>query len=182
MERKTKPPDKNDRVAPDFCAKTPLMEQRRWIERCIWNLLNAVGKPSPTILEANCTDGWNTEVFLQRGARVEAVCSSKEHLDFARRRAPDAKFHLTSVDFEPETFDAIWCMNVVDSLKASAASNICADFARILKSKGFLAFNCKSETEENLPALQEKFDIISRENYPQEFFPEKIIQITARKR
>ncbi|MBU1936229.1 class I SAM-dependent methyltransferase [bacterium] len=182
MERKTKPLDKNNRVALDFCAKTPLMEKRRCVERFIWKLLDAVKKPSPTILEANCTDGWDTEIFLQRGAHIAAVCSSEKHLDFAQRRAPDAEFHLTSIDFEPETFDAIWCINVLDSLKPSAASKICTDFARILKPKGLLAFNCKTEIEEMLLVLQEKFEIIFREEYPEDFFPEKTVQITARKR
>ena len=182
MERKTKPPYKNDRVALDFCVKTPLMEKRRWIERCIWKLLNTAKKPSPKILEANCTDGWDTEIFLQRGAHVVSVCSSGEHLDFARRRAPDAEFHLTNTDFESETFDAIWCMNAFDSFEPSAAAKTFADFSSLLKPKELLAFNCKTETEEELLALADEFEIILREYSPAEFFPEKTIQITARKR
>ncbi len=169
MERETKTPEIFSRVALDFCARTPLVEKRRWMERCIWKLLEAAKKPSPKILEANCTDGWDTEIFLQRGARVAAVCSSKEHLDFAKRRAPDAEFHLTYRDFKPETFDAVWCMNAFDSLE------FISGFSLLLKPNGLLAFNCKGYFENEL--LKANFKILERESSPEGFY-----LITTRKR
>jgi len=180
MERETKPLENFSRVALDFCARTPLVENRRWIERCIWKLLDALKKPSPKILEANCTDGWDTEIFLQRGARVSAVCSSQERLDFARRRAPDAEFHLTNSDSKSETFDAVWCINVFQSLTLDAAPKIFKEFARVLKLNGLLIFNLKNDAV--IEMLKTNFEILERESYPEECFEKELFLITAQKR
>ena len=175
MEREMKTSEIFSRVALDFCARTPLVEYRRWMERCIWKLLDAAKKPSPTILEANCTDGWDTEIFLQRGARVVSICSSQEHLDFARRRVPDAEFHLTNTDFESETFDAIWCMSIFQSLTLDTAPKIFKEFARVLKPNGLLVFNFKNDAENEI--LKTHFKILERESSPEGFY-----LITTRKR
>lgn len=180
METKKIPNKKPERVALDFCGKTSLVEKRRWMERCIWKLLGMLRKRSPVILEAACTDGRDTEIFVQRGARVVSICSSQKQLEFARRRAPEAEYHLSDIDLKPEIFDAVWCIDKIDSLSHDDAAKIFTDSSCVLKPKGLLAFNSKGDVE--IETLKAHFEILEREPCPEEFFEKGFYQVTARKR
>ena len=172
-----------ERVALDFCAKTELVEARRWMERLIWKLLDAVGKSAPLVLEANCVDGRDTEIFLQRGARIVSVCASEKQLEFARRRVPDCDFRLLNLehlDLPAEKFNAVWWVG--HPMAKSDTRQILSKLARVLKSNGLLTFDIRTDVGENLDELKTllpRFEILECESYPIDFFTNGLMHITA---
>jgi SAM-dependent methyltransferase len=185
MESTQKP--LGERVAFDFSAKTELVHARRWIERCILKLLDALKKPSPLVLEAACVGGWDTEVFLRKGARVISACPSQKLLDYAQRRVPGGDFRfvdLEYLDLPPGQFDAVWCIGLVDKLTPDSTAKILAGFARVLKHGGLLAFNSSASNErtQDLVESLSQYRILSREPYPKEPFEKGLWHITAQKR
>ena len=185
MESTQKP--LSERVAFDFSAKTELVHARRWIERCILKLLDALKKPSPLVLEAVCVGGWDTEIFLRSGARVVSICPSHKLLDYVQRRVPGGDFRLLNLehfDLPSGEFDAVWCIDLVDKLTPDSTARIFAGFARVLKHGGLLAFNSTASDEKirDVMELSRMFDILTRESYPEELFERGLCCIIARKR
>jgi SAM-dependent methyltransferase len=186
MKQASSQSKKGERVALDFCAKTELVEARRWMERLIWKLLDVVGKSAPLVLEANCMDGRDTEIFLQRGARIVSVCSSEKQLEFARRRVPDGDFRLLDLlrlDLPDGEFDAVWCVG--HQMAKSDTRQILSELAGVLKSNGLLTFDIRTDVGENLDELKmllPQFEILECESYPIDFFTNGLMHITARKR
>ena len=177
---------RTERIALDFCAKTGLVEARRWMERLIWKLLDAVGKSAPLVVEANCVDGRDTEIFLQRGARIVSVCASEKQLEFARRRVPDGDLRLLNLerlDLPTEKFDAVWWVG--HQMAKSDTWQILSELARVLKSNGLLTFDIRTDVGENLDELKTllpQFEILECESYPIDFFTNGLMHITACKR
>ncbi|MFH1010886.1 MAG: class I SAM-dependent methyltransferase [bacterium] len=185
MKQASSQSKKGERVALDFCAKTELVEARRWTERLIWRLLNAVGKPSPLVLVANCTDGRDTEIFLQRGARIVSICASEKQLEFARRQVPSGDFcllNLECLDLPAEEFDAVWCVGL--QMTNSNSHQILSELARVLKSGGILAFDWGRETTKTVGDVSDflsGFVLVERESYPEDLFAGGIEHIMMRK-
>jgi SAM-dependent methyltransferase len=185
MESTQKP--LSERVAFDFSAKTEFVHARRWMERLIGKLLDALAKPSPHILETACVGGWDTEIFLRSGARVVSICPSQKLLDYAQRRVPGGDFRLLDLeqlDLPSGEFDAVWCIDLLDKLTPDSPARVFAQFARVLKHGGLLTFNSTASDERirDLIELSPKFDILAREPYPEELFERGLRHITARKR
>lgn len=178
-------PKKGERVALDFCARTELVEKRRWMERLIWNLLEAVGEPSPLILEANCTDGRDTEIFLKRGARIVSVCSSEKQWEFVRKRMLKGDFRLMNLeqlDLPEEEFDAVWCVDL--EMTKSNSSQILSELARVLKSGGTIAFDWSEErmrTAGDFAGFLPGFVLREHESYPENLFTAGLEHIMMRK-
>jgi SAM-dependent methyltransferase len=186
MNPESSQPKKGERVALDFCAKTELVEARRWMERLIWKLLDALGKPAPLVLEANCTDERDTKIFLQRGARIISVCSSQKQLEFARTRVPEGDFRLQNLerlDLPAKEFDAVWCVGL--PMTKSDEQQILSELARVLKSGGILAVDWGSEVEKragDFSVLLPGFEVLERESYPEELFAGGMEHVRMRKR
>ncbi len=175
-----------ERVALDFCAKTELVEARRWMERLIWKLLDVIGKPAPLVLEANCTDERDTKIFLQRGARIVSICASEKQLEFAQKRVPNGDFRLLNLgdlDLPAEEFDAVWLVGF--QMTKSSSRQVLSELTRVLKSDGILASDWGRELERTVGDVSDflpGFGLIQREPYPEDLFAGGIEHIMMRKR
>jgi 2-polyprenyl-3-methyl-5-hydroxy-6-metoxy-1,4-benzoquinol methylase len=70
----------------------------------------------PCILDLPCGDGTLTKIFTEHFDRVVGVDASKTHLVEARKRAPNAEYHLALIeelDID-EKFDSIFMINILE--------------------------------------------------------------------
>jgi 2-polyprenyl-3-methyl-5-hydroxy-6-metoxy-1,4-benzoquinol methylase len=81
------------------------------------NLLD-LGKGQST-LDLGCNDGLITKELCKRFSRVVGVDASQTHIEAARRRVPEAVFHIALIEeFDPgdEFFDTIYMLNLLEHL------------------------------------------------------------------
>jgi len=90
------------------------------------------------ILDAGCGDGEFVAFLRDLGFRVSGVDLSEGAIVRARQRCPDVQFRAASLEevlpFGDESFDAIWCTEVLEHL--FDIHGTLAEFNRILKPKG----------------------------------------------
>lgn len=70
-----------------------------------------------TALDLGCNDGLITKELCKRFSRVVGVDASEEHLKTARKRVPEAVFHVAWIEqFDPqgELFDSIYLVSVLE--------------------------------------------------------------------
>jgi len=115
-----------------FGPITGLSEVRR-------ELLDASALGAHTsVLEVGCGPGSLTRAMLDRGAHVTAVDASRAMLSAARRRAPEATFHLGDVlTFAPDgEFDVIVASFILHELPPAELPGLVARFANRLAPHG----------------------------------------------
>jgi len=68
-------------------------------------------------LDLGCNDGLITKELCKRFSRVVGVDASQAHIEAARRRVPEAVFHIALIEeFDPgdEVFDTIYMINILE--------------------------------------------------------------------
>jgi SAM-dependent methyltransferase len=93
-------------------------------------------------LDAACGTGRFAEFLANRGHRVIGVDSSPDMLAHARRRVPDAEFHIGALDRLPlpdDSVDIVVCALVL--VHVPRLQPVLAEFARVLRPGGDLVIS-----------------------------------------
>lgn len=112
-------------------------------ERKIELVLQSI-EPGDKVLDYGC--GWGDFVvpLVNKGARVTGVDVSERPLEQARRRCPDAAYHLMKpgepLPFADGEFDHLLAMEVIEHVLDTHGTF--AEFRRVLKPGGRLAVSC----------------------------------------
>jgi ubiquinone/menaquinone biosynthesis C-methylase UbiE len=97
-------------------------------------------RPGARVLDAGCGDGVFTVFLNKEGFNAVGIDISQSGIENARRRYPGLRFEVASLEnslpFENETFDAVWCTEVLEHLFDVRAA--LAEINRILRSGGVL--------------------------------------------
>jgi SAM-dependent methyltransferase len=100
------------------------------------------GREPGVALDAACGTGRFAEFLAKRGHQVIGVDSSPEMLAHARRRVPDAEFHVGELDRLPlpdESADVIVCALAL--VHVPRLQPVLAEFARVLRPGGDLVIS-----------------------------------------
>jgi 2-polyprenyl-3-methyl-5-hydroxy-6-metoxy-1,4-benzoquinol methylase len=118
--------------------------QRFWHDRKL-DLVRRVLAPEPgaRALDVGCGSGVVAHFLAERGASVDAVDCNEEAIRFARGQfaRENLRFHLglaNELDFPPESFRHILCLEVVEHLAAGQAADLLASLRRLLAPEGRL--------------------------------------------
>jgi ubiquinone/menaquinone biosynthesis C-methylase UbiE len=93
-------------------------------------------------LDAACGTGRFAEFLARRGHRVIGVDSSPDMLAYARRRVPEAEFHVAELDRLPlpdDSVDVIVCALALEHVPR--LDPVVAEFARVLRPGGDLVIS-----------------------------------------
>lgn len=106
-----------DSAIPDEDATTPMRIA------LLLSALRGIGAPGGgrvRVLDAGCGSGGFSGVLTARGHKVCGIDISPSAIEKARRRAPQSKFEVCSLEsrlpFEDEAFDAVWSTEVIEHL------------------------------------------------------------------
>jgi ubiquinone/menaquinone biosynthesis C-methylase UbiE len=92
-------------------------------------------------LDAACGTGRFAEFLAARGHRVIGVDSSPDMLAHARRRVPDAEFHVGELDQLPLPDDCVDVITCALALEHVPLDPVLAEFARVLRPGGDLVIS-----------------------------------------
>jgi SAM-dependent methyltransferase len=115
----------------------------RFPEHPLWHRYERAFRWTPegldSLLDAGCAWGYGTRFFRAKARNVTGLDPSGEGVAIARTRYPDITFVEGSIDdtsFEPESFDAILCLDVLEHVPNEHGS--LDEIARLLKPGGRL--------------------------------------------
>ena len=111
----------------------------------------------PAVLEAGCGAGWESTVFVERGANVTGVDISEGLLDVARKRNPAVEYHRANfleLPFPYASFDGVWShASLVHLEKIEDVEEALREFFRVLKSGGYLYVYVKAQAGKEKTAV-----------------------------
>ena len=120
---------------------------REWSEKPDMELVNKFMDCLPEhakILDVGCGPGHYSKLFSSNGHSVIGIDSSEKMLLVAKRRNPNLAFRLldmNELDYEPNSFDAIWVCSSFPHIHISDASSVLCNFRVILNKDGLLFIN-----------------------------------------
>jgi ubiquinone/menaquinone biosynthesis C-methylase UbiE len=100
------------------------------------------GREPGVALDAACGTGRFAEFLARRGHRVIGVDSSPDMLSYARRRVPEAEFHVAELDRLPlpdDAVDVIVCALALEHVPS--LDPVLAEFTRVLRPGGELVIS-----------------------------------------
>lgn len=101
----------------------------------------------PNILDAGCGTGKNMEFLISLGYDdIEGIDYSKEAIQFCRLRGMERVQHgsITEIAFDDNSFDVVYCMDVLGSLNEQDRITAVTELLRVLKPGGLLIANSAS--------------------------------------
>lgn len=117
------------------------IQETAWIEK--------FSKSLPTdskVLDAGCGYGRDCQFFSSHNLDSYGIDLSTKMIEAAKEIDPNSKFSvmdLTSLRFESDTFNGIWCNAALLHLSKSDASVALNEFKRVLKTGGVLFLGLK---------------------------------------
>jgi SAM-dependent methyltransferase len=99
------------------------------------------GREPGVALDAACGTGRFAEFLARCGHRVIGVDSSPDMLAYARRRVPDAEFHVGELDRLPLPDDSVDVIVCALALEHVPLQPVFAEFARVLRPGGDLVIS-----------------------------------------
>ncbi|MBU0757309.1 MAG: methyltransferase domain-containing protein [Nanoarchaeota archaeon] len=103
------------------------------------------------ILDIGCASGRDSRFFSEKGYDVIGIDMSKELLSIAKEFAPKAKFihmDMRHPEFEPGSFDGIWCQASFLHIPKKEAKKTLSEFYKILMKNGLIYIGIKEGTGE----------------------------------
>ncbi len=103
--------------------------------------------PNPRILDAGCGTGKNMEFFISLGYNnTEGIDYSADAIDFCHKRnlKQAQQGSVTHIAFDDNSFDVVYCMDVLGCLDEQDRTKAVAEMLRILKPGGLFMANSAS--------------------------------------
>jgi SAM-dependent methyltransferase len=195
-----------DKIAPDYCSHT-MIEEIRVIERQFLDrFLDLIEVRNPMICDLGCGDARDSTYLAMRGARVVSVDLSKGMLGEARKLFSHGCYVLMdfrSPGFLGASFNGVWCSGSVYHIPKKQMSTTIEAVRDTIKPGGVFCFNFKVGSGEGMEkeprsfgsgpryfayySVEEiteylaGFSIVHEDEYPQEIFGDRIVQLWARK-
>jgi SAM-dependent methyltransferase len=95
----------------------------------------------PTILDAACGPGFDSDYFLRQGCEVFAIDFCTEFAQMVHARSPDvkiARMDMTELGFAEKRFDGIYCYGGFHHIPRRHAKRTLRGFCRALRDEGVL--------------------------------------------
>ena len=132
--------------AEQYAQNTSDMLDEEWLER-FSNML----PDHASVLDIGCASGRDSAWFSSRGYQVSGIDIAPTFIELARSKVPSGDFrvmNVTSLDFEPESFDGVWCSCVLIHLSDEDVLRAINEIWRVLKPGGILYMLVKAGTKE----------------------------------
>lgn len=103
------------------------------------------------VLDLGCGPGRDSRFLGEQGLEIIAIDASKEMVEEARRRAPNAKviqMDMRKIDFPKGSFDGVWANFSLLHLKKEELPKVLSDVHQILKKEGVLFIGLKKGNKE----------------------------------
>ncbi len=145
-----------DTIAKEFRRYTLREGDRGYQEEILKSTLGSLQR-SPTILDAGCGDGRDTNFLKEEGADVTGLDLSMNMLKLAQKCHPDCDFILGDMRYTPffdDTFDCVWASASIIHFPKKGLHHVQKELCRIIKKNGLLVFSFKKgdgEGYENEP-------------------------------
>jgi len=195
-----------DRIAPRYCSHT-MTEEIRFVERRFLDkFLELIGKAGPLVCDLGCGDGRDSIYLEMRGARAVSADLSRGMLREARKLFPRGSYVLMdfrSPAFPGAVFDGVWSSGAICHIPKRELPATLEAIRSTIAPAGVFSFNFKVGkgegvearprsfgsgpryfayySVEEMTAHLEGFTVVHEDEYPQEVFGDRIVQLWARK-
>jgi ubiquinone/menaquinone biosynthesis C-methylase UbiE len=98
------------------------------------------------ILDAGCGPGRDAQIFAEKGFKVVGIDLAEKMIEFAKKLVPKAEFKVMDfrkLDFEDNSFDAIWFSAALLNVKKEDAAKTLSEMHRVLKPGGLMFLKVK---------------------------------------
>ena len=195
-----------DKIASEYCSHTMIEEIRVVERRFLDNFLELINTKNPLICDLGCGDGRDSMYLTMCGARVVSVDLSRGMIQEARKLFSHGQYVLMdfrSPGFPGTTFDGVWSSGAIYHIPKKQVPPTIEAIRETLKPGGVFCFNFKvgsGEGIDNNPrsfgsgpryyayyTVEEMrnylagFTVAYEDEYPQEIFGDRIVQVWARR-
>lgn len=123
-------------------------------------------KPGDTLLEIGCGWGSFAEVAVAAGVDVHGITLSREQMDYAAARVPQARFTLTDYRDVTGSYDAVASIEMVEAVGREYWRDYLRTIARVLKPGGRAAIQLISIDDAIFDAYAANVDFIQAYVFP----------------
>ena len=116
-------------------------------------LLAHIPESAPLILDVGCGDGRHCAIIEKNQAKAVGIDLSESMLQESRTLFPEGDFRKMDMRrqlFDDDSFDGIWSSGSIYHVTKADVRTVIAEFARVLKTDGVIAFNFKLGEGEGL--------------------------------
>lgn len=106
-----------------------------------------------SILDVGCGSGRDVQYFLDEGFNPIGIDASEKLIEECKKRVKQGSFkvmNMLSLDFEKESFDAIWALDAIPYLEKKQVLQALKQFSKVLKKSGIIFISVRKGEGEKL--------------------------------